>query len=583
MNFLVFFSVFVLVLLFFFFPASKTILGGIGMFYFGMMFVERGVKGFSGGVLETFLKKTTNNLASAMLTGFVATALVQSSTLVSLISISFISAGLLKLSGAIAIVFGSNLGTTVTSWLVAVFGLKLKISSYALSLGAFGAVFMIFGRQSLKYAAYVLFGIGLLLLAVNFIQEGFNAFKADIDFSKYAMTGFAGLILYTFLGIVVTVIVQSSLGTMVLILSALMAGQISYENSLALAIGANVGITLTVLLGGLSSNADGKRLAYAHLIFNALTAAVAIVFIEQIAFLVEYLSGVFHITDGILRLTLFHSIFNVLGILLMTPLIPRLEAMLKKRVKDTKLDKAHPAFINLQLTQNSKAFLTALHLELEALFKNVYFVLAKILGFSKADINSGLELDLSRKISNIDPQEYYKLRVKPILDAILELSTTAQVNMNEDEIKETFRLKNTSRHIAEVLKDAAGLYPNLKKYAASPNLDLRHQYGVLRKTLGEMIKSVNGVHTGTDAAALIDGFVLLKERLAKNDDEILVAVDRLIRDHKIMPSFGSSLMNDSNYVYSISVKLILIVESLYVFGNENAKQIYQDSQDLSKD
>ncbi len=578
-----FFSVFVLVLLFFFFPASKTILGGIGMFYFGMMFVERGVKGFSGGVLETFLKKTTNNLASAMLTGFVATALVQSSTLVSLISISFISAGLLKLSGAIAIVFGSNLGTTVTSWLVAVFGLKLKISSYALSLGAFGAVFMIFGRQSLKYAAYVLFGIGLLLLAVNFIQEGFNAFKADIDFSKYAMTGFAGLILYTFLGIVVTVIVQSSLGTMVLILSALMAGQISYENSLALAIGANVGITLTVLLGGLSSNADGKRLAYAHLIFNALTAAVAIVFIEQIAFLVEYLSGVFHITDGILRLTLFHSIFNVLGILLMTPLIPRLEAMLKKRVKDTKLDKAHPAFINLQLTQNSKAFLTALHLELEALFKNVYFVLAKILGFSKADINSGLELDLSRKISNIDPQEYYKLRVKPILDAILELSTTAQVNMNEDEIKETFRLKNTSRHIAEVLKDAAGLYPNLKKYAASPNLDLRHQYGVLRKTLGEMIKSVNGVHTGTDAAALIDGFVLLKERLAKNDDEILVAVDRLIRDHKIMPSFGSSLMNDSNYVYSISVKLILIVESLYVFGNENAKQIYQDSQDLSKD
>ncbi len=153
------------------------------------------------------------------------------------------------------------------------------------------------------------------------MKEGFDVFKEYIDLTQYAIPGFKGVIVYTFLGIMITTILQSSSATLALILTALAAGQIEYENALALAIGANVGTTITAVLGSLSSNIAGKRLAGAHLIFNVVTGVVALAFIFPLARLVNVLSDFVNIspTDYTLKLAMFHTIFNVLGVVIMIP------------------------------------------------------------------------------------------------------------------------------------------------------------------------------------------------------------------------------------------------------------------------
>ncbi|MCB1753837.1 MAG: Na/Pi cotransporter family protein, partial [Gammaproteobacteria bacterium] len=186
------------------------------------------------------------------------------------ITISFLSAGLLGLAAGIGIIFFFFLGTTTGAWLIAGFGLKVKISAYAMPMLVFGIILIFQKSRSLKGVGYILAGLGFLFLGIHHMKEGFDAFKDTIDLTKFAVAGYPGVFLFAFLGIVATVIMQSSHATLVIIITALAAQQITYENALALAIGANIGTTITAILGALSANVQGKRLAGAHLIFNVV-------------------------------------------------------------------------------------------------------------------------------------------------------------------------------------------------------------------------------------------------------------------------------------------------------------------------
>ena len=178
-------------------------------------------------------------------------------------------------------------------------------------------------KASLKGIGNVLAGLGFFFLGIHYMKEGFDVFKQYIDLTQFAIPGFLGIVIYTGIGIVITTILQSSSATLALILTALAAGQIEYENALALAIGANVGTTITAVLGSLKSNIAGKRLAGAHFIFNITTGLVALAFIYPLAKFVDYFSDIVNIsaTDYTLKLALFHTIFNVIGVIVMIPFI----------------------------------------------------------------------------------------------------------------------------------------------------------------------------------------------------------------------------------------------------------------------
>ncbi|WP_428354179.1 Na/Pi cotransporter family protein [Methyloprofundus sp.] len=307
-------------------PDFTQVAAGVAIFLFGVLSLKQGFQGFSGGALQRILRACTNRLWKSLSFGLVATTLMQSSSLVSVLTISFLSVGLIDLASGIGVVFGANLGTTASAWLIAGFGLKVKIANFAMPMLVFG-VFLIFQKSKLLSAmGSILVGMGFLFLGIHYMKEGFAVFRGSIDLAQYAIPGTKGLLIFMLIGLVTTVIIQSSDATMAIIITALSVQQISYENSLALAIGANIGTTITAIISSLGVNVEGKRLAAAHLIFNVITACIALLMLNQFVLAVDYLATLVHIAadDYTLKLAMFHTLFNVTGILILLPFIDRL-------------------------------------------------------------------------------------------------------------------------------------------------------------------------------------------------------------------------------------------------------------------
>lgn len=350
----------------------QEIAAGVAIFLFGMLMLEDGFKQLSGGTLERLLKRATMSVPRSLAFGILSTTITQSSSLVTVITISFLSAGMITLIGGIGVVFGANIGTTTGAWLVAGFGLKVDIAAFAMPMIALSIVLVFQKSKYLRGAGLILSGIGFLFLGIHFMKEGFETFGDRIDLTRFALTGFMGLLVYTLMGTVATVVMQSSHATMVLTITALAAGQISYENSLALAIGANVGTTVTAVIGSLSSNFQGKRLALAHLVFNAVTAGVALVFIAQLKMAVNLVSEVAGLsdTDYALKLAIFHTIFNVLGVAIMLPLLGRLVKFIEHRIVEPEADRSKPKYLSDAVDAFPETIETALSNEVAHLSEN---------------------------------------------------------------------------------------------------------------------------------------------------------------------------------------------------------------------
>ena len=305
----------------------KTIFAGIAIFIIGMKFMEAGFKLFSGNSLEAFLEKSTNSLPKSMFTGFFATTLVQSSSLISIIIISFLSIKIITLSQAIGVIFGANLGSTTTAWLVAFLGLKLNISSYAMPMIILGVLATFLKTRTYEAIGNVLLGLGFVFLAIFYMKSGFENLQGNIDFSLYIIDGYLGFIIFALIGAFATIIMQSSAASMALIITALALGQISYDNAIALTIGVNVGTPFTAVLASLGSNVNGKRLALVHLLFNVITALFALVFLVFLKDFIDVIAVYFGINDDnyAIKLSLFHTLFNLIGIVVLSPFISKFD------------------------------------------------------------------------------------------------------------------------------------------------------------------------------------------------------------------------------------------------------------------
>ena len=446
------------------------ICAGVAIFLFGVLLMEQGFRLFSGGYLERALEVSTNRLWKSMSFGIVSTTVMQSSSFVSVITISFLSAGLLPLVAGIGIIFGANIGTTTGAWLVAGFGLKVNISAYAMPMLAVGIVLVFQSTRPLKGVGYVIAGVGFLFLGIHNMKEGFAAFQDQVDLAQLAMTGFLGLIVYTLAGAVATVIMQSSHATMVLIITALAAGQVTYENALALAIGANIGTTVTAVLGSLSANFQGKRLAAAHLVFNAVTALVAIVLIGQIRLVVDTVSQAVGIAadDYTLKLAVFHTVFNVLGVILMTPLMGRLVALVEKAVPPPSRDVSQPRFLNSAVIEFPATVIEAMHNEVQRLYDHATEIIAHGLNLHRSRIMGAGELsDVvsdSRRIIEFDLDQRYEERVKSLHAAIVEFTTRTSQNLHGKDAETAYKLRDVSAKVVEAVKAIKHLRKNVNRF-----------------------------------------------------------------------------------------------------------------------
>jgi len=550
-------------------PHFNEIAAGVAIFLFGMLFLEEGFKAFTGGLLEQLLDRTTDRFWKALSFGAVTTTVMQSSSLVSLITISFLSAGLIELIAGIGIVFGANIGTTTGAWLVAGVGLKIDIAAFAMPMLVFGVILVFQSSKTLKGIGSVLAGLGFLFLGIHYMKEGFEAFRGTIDLTRFAMTGYAGLAVFSLIGVAATVIMQSSHATLVLILTALAAGQITYANGLALAIGANVGTTITAIIGSLGSNYQGKRLAGAHVIFNVATALIAIVFISQFIAAVNVISDFLGIApdDFTLKLAVFHTLFNVVGVAVMTPLAWRLEVFLTAVIKQPAEDLVEPKYLNEAAIQFPETVLRAVTDETVHLYDNAFEIIAHALNLNRHDILSERDLqavvDQSRGLMAFDLDDIYERKVKVLYGSILEFIARAHSRLPTPFAEKLYELRSAATLIVQTVKEVKHLRKNLSLHMNSPNVYIRREYDRIRVELASIMRKLHELRSAKEGEVGIldlDEFKLSIDRSELTDIDEL---DHLIVDRKITTKMGTSLINDLTYARDAIWDLVKIGNALY--------------------
>lgn len=309
-----------------------NLVGGIGLLLIGMSLMTDGLKLASGNALRDILGRWTRTRVRGLLSGFFITGVVQSSSAVTVATIGFANAGMLTLDRATWVIYGSNVGTTLTAWIVALAGFKLDIEAFALPLVGLGVLLKFTGTYSKRGAlGLALVGFGLLFLGIDVLKDTFENIGGSYQLPMGTDPGLAAYALYILIGMVLTALMQSSSAAMVVTLSAAASGLVSLELAGAVVIGTNLGTTTTALIAVVGATATAKRVAISHLAFNLITGLVMVILLgPTLRLITAMVTGLGHAATPELVLAVFHTAFNGVGVLLMWPLSSHLLHFLQR-------------------------------------------------------------------------------------------------------------------------------------------------------------------------------------------------------------------------------------------------------------
>ena len=305
-----------------------SILGGVGLFLLGMTVMTEGLKALAGSSLRTVLSKAAATPLSGAFWGAVITLLVQSSSATTMTTIGLVSAGLLTFPQGLGLVFGANIGTTGTGWLVALVGVRVSLSSYALPMIFVGALVKLLGRGRVSAAGAALAGFALVLFGLTTLQQGMGGLAESLHPSDLPavlgapgvgwLSGSLGLLTLVVVGLVMTAVMQSSTASIAVTLSAYYAGAIGVDQGCALIIGQNIGTATSSAMAAIGASTTAKRLAVAYILFKVIAALIALALFPLTIPLIVRAAGAF---DGVTLLAAYHTAYNVVGVLVLMPMI----------------------------------------------------------------------------------------------------------------------------------------------------------------------------------------------------------------------------------------------------------------------
>ena len=325
---------------------AASLFGGVGVFLLGMTMMTDGLKLAAGPALERILAAATRTRWHALASGVLVTAVVQSSSAVTVAAIGFVNAGLLSLAPALWVLFGANVGTTMTSWIVALIGFKFSVEALALPLVGAGVALRLTGQGHRRGAiGTALAGFGLLFLGIALLQEGFAGLSSRVSLPPGE--GALAVLAQVAAGIVMTLLAQSSSASTVIAITAAQGGLLSTQGAAAVVIGANIGTTATAVMAAVGATPNARRAAAAHVAFNVITAVVALLLLPWLIDTLARMRQAMDLPpDPAVKLALFHTSFNVLGVVLMWPLAGWLTRRLQARFRRREEDEAQPRYLD---------------------------------------------------------------------------------------------------------------------------------------------------------------------------------------------------------------------------------------------
>ena len=299
------------------------LIGSLGLFLYGMKIMSEGLQKVAGDRLRSILTAMTTNRVTGVLTGVLITALIQSSSATTVMVVSFVNAGLLTLAESISVIMGANIGTTVTAWIISIFGFKVDMASFALPHLAIDLPLIFSGKSNRKSIGEFIFGFSFLFMGLSYLKANAPDLNANPEMlafvQNYTDMGFFSILLFLFIGTILTMIVQASAATMAITLIMCANGWISLELGAALVLGENIGTTITANLAALTANTQAKRAALAHFVFNVFGVIWVLIIFHPFMELVNWVVDTFFQSNNpevaiSYKLSAFHSIFNICNV-----------------------------------------------------------------------------------------------------------------------------------------------------------------------------------------------------------------------------------------------------------------------------
>lgn len=302
-------------------------LAGIAIFLLGMNFLEESLRQLAGRPFKLFLKRQTSNKIKAISSGAIVTGILQSSSIVNLMVLAFVGAGVIQMQSALAIILGANLGTTINSWIIATVGFSFNIENFAFPIaGISGIVMMLINKESRWYQwCKLIFGFGFMFIGLNYIRSGIENMVQHVN---PGALNEQPAIIFLLAGFIITSLVQSSSVTVAIALSALHSNAISLFSATAIVLGAEIGTTIKLVLASLKGLPAKKRVATGNLLFNIVSTVIVLVFLFPIN---QFITSIVGIKDNLLALVFFQSLVNLSGILLFYPFLGVFGRFLEKR------------------------------------------------------------------------------------------------------------------------------------------------------------------------------------------------------------------------------------------------------------
>jgi len=539
------------------------LLAGLSLFLFAMSQMEAGLSGLGGRSLAKFLQEQTGHRYKSVAGGILGTLFLQSSSVVGLMVLAFVGAGLLSLTNALGIIFGSNLGTTLTGWIVTSLGFKLDIEALALPLVAVGGGLLLFAKGRWSEFGRVLIGLGLLLLGLQFMKQGVAEFA---EAAGAADLGGYSIIEYLLMGAVFAAIVQSSSATMMINLSALYAGVISLPEAAGIAIGADLGTTTTMMIGALKGAPAKKRVAAAHVLFNLVSAVLAYVFLDQLLDLIRLMG----ITDPLYSLVAFHSIFNLFTLLLFYPFIPQLAAKLETWfVTD---DDRQSIYIRDVDANISAAALPAIAKETGALIARV-LEQNRYVFMNPLRVPQGIA-PVSAPAPEVDGSFDHRYELtKQHEGEIVAFALQAQAQpLEEAESQHLDQLLLAVRQAMVSAKQLKDVHHNIEDLTEAYSDSLHSYLGGFRDMLAGFYTDIYHLRSADDRAVSVEALLDAWRSLLAANEKVHLKIYDDIRGQRVSESSIASLFNVNREVFS-SCHALLMALANYQLNAEEAQML----------
>ncbi len=513
------------------------LLAGLGIFLFGMLLIEESVKALSGRAFRRIIRMYTNGRLRSIGSGAMVTALLQSSSAVSLMVLAFVGAGVMNMQNAIGVIMGSNIGTTLTAWIIATIGFKIKIESLALPFIGLGAIGLILFKPSSKplLVTRLCIGFGFLFLGLDFMKGSVESFAQTFSLGRLPDYG---LWFYLLAGTLVTALMQASAATIAIVLTALNSGLITFDVGAVMVIGANIGTTITVLLGAIGGGQAKKRVSFSHLVFNVVTGVAAFIGLPALVWIIALVVDIR--SDSLVGLALFHSLFNILGVVIFFPFLGLLPKLLLRIYPD------HKTILTVYLNQTppeiTDAATAALRKEIGHLLQECQLYNLRLLRIDERlvfDDDLPFESNRKKKFPQDELYENIKLLHAEIFTFYSKMQTQ---KLDEAEVKELERLIYASRNMMNSIKNFKGVRHNMDEFEGSENGYLNAQYQLFRKRLVELYHNMGRILNTEDKEgqyrSLLTSFVHVEEA----DDRFIKNTLNAVAEHKIQEMEIASLL-----------------------------------------